>query len=550
MRQNRLQRLREIGSILIKYGFEDLLAHLKLSKKIRSRKDENVLKTIPSSRWKRIRLVFEELGTTYIKLGQMMSNRSDIFPKELIFELEKLQDEVPPFDPDEALRILEEDLKRPYTEVFDFFDLNPMASASISQVHKGILKDNQKEVAVKIRRPNLKDQIDVDLQILKDSANFLQKYITEVKQFSVYDFLLEFEAALNKELNFKAEANNILKFKKRLEKHPYVHIPEVYEKYCSKRVIVMEFITGVKINNVEKLKQPPYNPELIATRYLELYFDQIFNYGIFHADPHPGNIYVYPDNTFAFIDFGIVGLVHKRDKDLLTSIIIGIEEKNAKKILHAFQKVTPNPIDNQIALEYRLTELIEDLSYQEIADIDVHETGNRIRSLVLDFNIQIPSNFFLLSKAISIVEGTVKELNPNLQIEKAITPHARKLILKRLNPFTISKNILLSSVDFASIIQEIPNDLEEIIKKIKEGTININLEHRGLDNLIQSFNKEVNRLVLAFLQASLLVASAIIILAKIPPRWNEISIIGMVGFVISGVLALILIYRIIRDRKW
>lgn len=550
MRQNRLQRLREIATILIKYGFDDLLAHLKISKKYRARKDENVLKTVPSSRWERIRLVFEELGTTYIKLGQMMSNRSDIFPKELIFELEKLQDDVPPFDPDVALRILEEDLKKSNTEIFDFFDHKPLASASVSQVHRGVLKDNQQEVAVKIQRPNLKDQIDIDLQILKDSANFLQKYITEVKQFSVYEFLLEFEAALNKELNFKAEANNILKFKKRLEKHPYVHIPIVYEKYCSKRIIVMELIKGVKINNAEKLKKPPYNPKLIASRYLDLYFDQIFTYGIFHADPHPGNIFVFPNNTFAFVDFGIVGLVHKRDKDLLTSIIIGIEEKNAKKILHAFQKVTPNPIENQIALEYRLTELIEDLTYQEIADIDVHETGNRIRSLVLDFNIQIPSNFFLLSKAISIVEGTVKQLNPNLQIEKAITPHARKLVLKRLNPFSITKNLLLSSVDFASIIQEIPNDLEEIIKKIKEGTININLEHRGLDNLLESFNKEVNRLVLAFLQASLLVSSAIIILAKIPPRWNEISIIGLAGFFISGILALILIYRIIRDRKW
>lgn len=550
MRQSRLHRLRQIGSILIKYGFEDLLEHLKLGRKTFIKTSEDKVGDLPSSRWKRIRLVFEELGATYIKLGQMMSNRSDIFPAELIVELEKLQDEVPPFESDAALQILEEDLGSSYTEFFDFFDHQPLASASISQVHKAVLKKGKQEVAIKIQRPNLKEKIDIDLQILKESASFLQNYIPEVKQFSIYDFLLEFEIALNKELNFKTEANNILKFKKRLEKHPYVHIPDVYTELCSRRIIVMEFIKGVKINQIKQLQEPPYNAELIAHRYLDLYFDQVFNYGIFHADPHPGNIYVYPNNTFAFIDFGIVGVVHKRDRDLLTSIILGIEEKDAKKILHAFQKVTPNPIENQIALEYRLNELIEDLSYQEIAEIDVHETGNRIRALVMEFNIQIPTNFFLLSKAISIVEGTVKKLNPNLKLEKAIAPHARKLLLQRLNPYNILKSFLLSSVDLASIIREIPNDAEEIIKKIKEGTININLEHRGLDNLIEIFNKVVNRVVLSLLQASLLISSALVILAKIPPLWNKISVIGLGGFIISGILALVLIYRIIRDRKW
>lgn len=551
IRQHKLQRLSQIGSILLKYGFEDLIAHLKLSKKVdRAKLKGSEVPGLPSSRWKRIRLVFEELGTTYIKLGQLMSNRADLFPKELILELEKLQDEVPPFDPEEGIRILEEDLKKSYTEVFDFFDQKPIASASVSQVHKAILKENKQEVAIKIQRPRLKEKIDIDLQILKDSANLLQKYIPEVKQFNIYDFLNEFEIALNKELNFKAEANNILKFKKRIDRHPYLHIPKVYEDYCSRRVIVMEYINGVKINQLEKLKQPPYDPELIANRYLEVYFDQIFTHGIFHADPHPGNIYVYPDNTFAFIDFGIMGLVHRRDKDLLTAIILGIEEKDAKKILHAFQKVSPTPIENQIALEYRLNELIDDLTFQEIAEIDVHETGNRIRSLIMEFKIQIPSNFFLLSKALSIVEGTVKQLNPNLKIEKAIAPHARKLLLKRLNPANIVKSLLLSSIDLASIIRDFPNDAEEIIKKIKEGTININLEHRGLDSLIEMFNKTVNRVVLSLLQAALLIASSLVILAKIPPFWNQISVIGLAGYIVSGILALILIYRIIRDRKW
>jgi ubiquinone biosynthesis protein len=552
MAQNRLTRLREIAGILMKYGFRDLIDRLKLGKDVVkvTGADGSTVKKVPSSRWIRIRLTFEELGTTYIKLGQMMSNRSDIFPKELVEELEKLQDEVPPFKTEDAIHILETDLGRPLTEVFEYFDKKPLASASISQVYRARLRDPQQEVAVKIQRPNLKNHIETDLSILKESANIFEDYIPEVKQFSIYDFLMEFELALNKELNFKAEANNILKFKKRLEKQPYLHVPQVYEDYCSRRVIIMEYLGGVKINNYKKLQERPYNPELIAMRYLDLYFDQIFTYGIFHADPHPGNVFVFPDNTLAFIDFGIIGLVHKRDRDLLTAIILGIEEKDAKRILRAFQKVTPTPVDNQIELEYRINELIEDVSFQEIADIDVHEIGNRVRALVMEYNIIIPSNFFLLSKALSLVEGTVKRLNPELKIEKAITPHARKLLLQRINPVNIFKSLLFSSVDLASIIREIPADAEEIIKKIKEGTINMNLEHRGLDNLVQTFNKVVNRVVLSLLQAALLISSALIILAKIPPRWNEISILGLGGFLISGILALILIYRIIRDRKW
>ena len=552
MAQGKISRLREIGGILVKYGFKDLIDQLKIGKQVTiiPGKNGEEDKTIPQSRWKRIRLAFEEMGTTYIKLGQMMSNRSDIFPRELIEELEKLQDEVPPFPTEDAIAILEMDLKKPVDEAFDIFDRTPLASASMSQVYKAKLRGTDTYVAVKIQRPDLKDQIDIDLTLLKESASIFEKYIPEVKQFSIYDFLEEFEIALNKELNFKAESNNILKFRKRLDGHPYVHIPKVFLNYCTRRVIVMEFMEGIKINNKEALHRPPYDRKLVASRYLDLYFDQIFTYGIFHADPHPGNVMVLPDNTLAFIDFGIVGIVHKRDRDLLTAIILGIEERDAKRILRAFQKVSPTPLERPVELEYRVNELIEDVTYQEIADIDVHDMGNRVRTLVMDFNIQIPSNFFLLSKAISLVEGTVKELNPELKIEKAITPHARKLLLQRLNPINIGKSLLLSSVDLASIIREIPGDMEEIIKKIKEGTINMNLEHRGLDNLIHTFNKVVNRVVLSLLQASLLIASALVILAKIPPYWNEISMIGLVGFIISGLLALILIYRILRDREW
>src|SRR5690606_31289690 len=348
-------RYAEIIKALFKYGFDDIASSL------RKKEDSSLLKILrekdkePSiqhmTRWRRIRMMLEELGTTFMKLGQMLSGRPDLIPEELVEELERLQDLTPTFEGVLAEQLIEENLGRPLTEIFAGFDRVPLASASIAQVHRATLHDG-KEVIIKVQRPGIRKQIEVDMDILKALTKYAEKYKEELKYYNPKAIVEALEQTLDLELDYQHEADNILRFRHNMDRaNSGVVVPDVYREYSSSKVLTMEYIKGFKINNLNAYVLHNISPKELAKKAMNSFFEQIFVDGFFHADPHPGNVFVEPVGRLCFLDYGMMGKVPERDKELLGDLFIAIEMQDPERILQAVKGLSRiELIDNESGL--------------------------------------------------------------------------------------------------------------------------------------------------------------------------------------------------------
>ncbi len=548
-----INRYRQIITVLIKYGFGDLVSETNLAKYINLGKKfipwKKDKKTESLSRWERVRKVLEELGPTFIKLGQIMSNRPDLLPKELIYELEKLQDSVPQFSGKDAQKLVENELGKPIYEIFKNFETCPIASASVSQVHRAELIDGE-EIVVKVQRPGIEHIIEIDLEIMLHFANLTEKYISGMDILSPINIIKEFEKSIKKEIDFTIEASNIERFGRNFQDDMTIYVPKVYRDYSTKKILTMEFIDGIKVSNIDAILGTGNDPKIIGSRSADLVLKQVFEHGFFHADPHPGNILVLNNNVICFLDFGMMGICLPKHKEYLSNIIVGVVKKDPKIITKSLIKFSYiDNIKNIDELEYQISVLIEQYSYKSLKDLNIGDCLRQLIKLILEFKIKTAPDMYLLMKALITVEGVGRKLDPDFNAVEHIEPFAKKILKERMNPLKLTKDIYLSMIEFAFFLRDFPSEIKTIFEQIKHGQLKLKFEHRGLEPMLKTHERISNRIAFAIVLASLIVGSSLIILSGIPPKWNNIPIIGILGFVAGGIMGFWLLISILRHGK-
>lgn len=548
-RYRNITRYRQIIYVLFKYGFEDLLYRSKISRYIDfskrlANKDANIE---PESTTEiRIRKVFEELGTTFIKFGQILSTRPDIFHQELIIELSKLQDNVPSFPTEEAIEVFENEIKQKIDDVFEYFDKTPLASASIAQVHRARLKKGN-DVVVKIQRPGIKEKIDIDIEIMKHLAMILEKNLPEAKLVRPVDLVEEFSLSIEKELDFTIEASNLERFRDNFKDDNNIVVPRLYKKYCSERVLTMDYINGKKLNILLNDNLSVYDRREIADRGAQAILKQIFIDGFFHADPHQGNILVLEDNKICFLDYGIMGRLYGRSKDDISDMVIGIVKGDNRLLIKSIINLSYSlELSDRDKFERDVCDLVDEIRYKNLKDINLSKLFQRLLRIIVIHKYRIKPNIYLLVKTIITIEGIGRILYPEFNIVEKIDPFIKELIKDKIRPSRIINETKSFANDILELFKSFPENVSDIISKIKTGKIHIEMEHKGLDNLIERFEATYNKMIIAIIVASLLVSSSLIILSRVPPTWNDISIIGLIGFIVSSIVGIILIYKVLR----
>ncbi len=545
------KRYRQIIKILVKYGFEDIVAHTRF-KGLNWRKilpDREGIPAMEYSRHERIRLTCEELGPTFIKFGQILSNRPDIFPKELIVELEKLQDKVPSV-PFEVLKPkLEREYGKPLSEIFESVDEHPLASASIAQVHKVKLKTGD-DAVLKIQKPSIRKSVAADIEIMRDLAKIIERNFPESAVMQPVELVNTFEKAIRREMNFVTEATSMKRFTRNFADDTRTYVPRVYDEYTTPKVICQEFIDGKKLTDVEAIKASGLTPRDAAKIGLDLYFRQVFDYGFFHADPHPGNIFIMPDGRLCFIDFGMMGSLTPEDQYTLGDLMYYIYVGDAKKLADTVQAMSRDSlIQKREEFEQEIKDFLEAATTTSISEVEMSDIIEGLRKVMYDYKIKISSNFHLLMRSLIIIEGVGLTIFPDYNLTEEVQPYARKIMAKRYSPTELFRRFYSSVQEVGELVLDLPNDVREIIKKMKQGTIHIQFEHQGLEPVMNKMDIVGNRVAFAVVVAAMILGSAIVIHSGIPPLYHNVSIIGIVTFALAGIFAFQLLISIIRHGK-
>lgn len=544
------QRYRQIITVLFKYGFGDMMDSLKIEQYLQfglqkvSRKKREKIETL--SRPARIRMALEELGPTFIKMGQILSTRPDMIPVDLIQELVKLQDDVPSFPYSEVTEIVESELRSPINVMFQDFDEQPIAAASIGQVHRARFT-NGEEVVVKIQRPDIRKTIEVDLEIILHLATLMEKHLEGWEIHSPVRIVEEFADTLEKEIDYTGEASNMERFARQFKDEPTVYVPEVYREATTARVLTMEYIDGIKASSIERLENDGFEPKEIARRGADLIMKQVFIHGFFHADPHPGNILILPDNIICYLDFGMMGRIDRQSRENFADLVMSIVHRNEAKTTDALLRLALRDEEpERKALERDVADFMDRHFYRPLKEVEFGTLLHQLLSLASKHNLRVPPNQFLMLKALSTVEGLGRMLDPDFDITKQAAPFVRRIQLERVHPRRIAGEMLDSGTEFMHLLKDIPGELRDIIKQARQGKIKIEFEHRGLESMYSTHDRISNRLAFAIVLASLIIGSSLIVLSGIPPEWHDIPIIGLAGFVIAGLMGFWLLVSILR----
>ncbi len=547
-----IKRYREILSVILKYGFGDILERLNVQKVMGFDSSLFAIKPLEKivslSRWERVRMIFEELGPSFIKIGQILSVRPDIVPPSLAAELEKLQDMVPPFPSEEARKIIEAELGKPISSFFRHLENKPIASASIAQVHKAVTLQGE-EVAVKIQRPNIRSKITVDVEILFHLASLLEKYVVESRAFCPTRMVEEFARVIEKELDFNYEAANIERFARNFQFNPYIYVPKVYKELTTEKILTMEYIKGVKAER-EALLEHGLDPILVANRGADLVLEQIFEHSFFHGDPHAGNIFVLPDNIICFLDYGVMGSLSNTVRNELNNFIVGIIFKDERKITRSLLKLSGiNFYEKRESLEREIVEVMNQFLYVPLKSIKFAKIFSEMVRVMDKHGIRINPDTYLLLKAFATIEGMATELDPEFRLIEKIEPFAKRSIQRNLDPRKMAKDIFLSTSEINELIKDLPSDIKDILDMIKSGKINIELGYRGLEPMLREMDRVSNRLTFAIVLASLIVGSSLVVLSNIPPLIYDIPLLGVAGYTASAILGVWLLWDILKRGK-
>lgn len=543
-----LGRLREIISVLVKYRFGNILEQsgLKRSFKFKlSRSDD--FKDLDDTAPERIRLVLEELGTTFIKVGQVLSTRPDLVGKEVADELAKLQDKVPPFPFESVKIVIEEELEGPIEEFYSEFEETPIASASIAQVHRARLIDGT-EVAVKVQRLNLEEQIKKDIVLMRYLARQADKRVKNLQYYNLPAIVDEFERVIELEMDFSQESRNIKKFRSNFEDDQQVYAPKVHQKLSTTRVLTMEFIHGVKISEILE-SDMDIDRRRIAEIGTECYFKMIFLNGFFHADPHPGNILVMENNVLCFVDFGMVGRLDNEFMENLAELFIYTVNYDIKGMVN--QMMYMRLIDDSANIEELKLDLLNILDKYYSAEIN--DIGGLINEfsmpgIMAKYKIRLPKDFILLGRVLAMAEDLGRKLDPTFNGINLAQPLITKIIKKKLSPLRVLDYQTQYLFEIEHLLKDLPQTMNRVLYRIESGEIKFDFQYKEIDKLTSKIETMVNRVALALIISSLIIGSSLILQTDkgMPMPVIGFSEVGLIIFAIASILALGLSISILR----
>lgn len=535
-----VSRFNEIVKIFRKYGFGKFIGQSGVNRynPFTKKKIDPYNEMIDGDFPERLRLMFQELGTTYIKLGQLLSTRPDIVGTDIAKELTKLQDNNPPVDFKEIEEVIEEELEDSISNLFKDFSKEPIATASIGQVHEAYLMTDE-HVAIKVQKKDLESLIETDLKIMHFISKQIDKRISKASIYNIPAIVDEFERTIHKEIDYNIELRNMKHLEYDLRNNNKIHIPKSYSEYTTTKVLTTEYIDGLKLSEVIESDDPKYNKPLIAKRGVNAYFEQIFINGFFHADPHPSNIIIEENNVICFIDEGMMGILDDKFRKELAELMIYFTEENIEGLIKQliYMEIIPDTVNMKV-LRRDLTDLFSKYYGTELKRMT--QAIEDLIKLMKKYNVRLPSEFVLMARGISMIEELGLKLDPEIDIVTILRPIARRMITKRYSPSRLFKLFRGNLFDIEHLFNVLPGRLNNIIYKIEEGEIKVQIEIYKLDRI-------ATRISLALIISALLIGSSLAMLIDVGPTLFGMPLLGFIGFFISFILSIMTVIEYRRE---
>lgn len=549
-----IHRYRQILAILFKYGFDDLIGrlylgpYLKMGMRIISGKRSEEMKTL--STYERLRMALEELGPIFIKMGQVLSTRPDLVPVELIRELTKLQDKVPPFPFSQVKEIVEQELNASLDEIFFQFQESPIAAASIGQVHRAQLRTGE-QVIVKVQRPGIRRIIESDLEILFHLATLIEKYVEEWEIHRPTRIVDEIARTLKREINYTIEASHTERFARQFIGNESIYVPRIFKQATTELILTMEYVDGIKASEIALLDEKGFDRKIIACRVNDLILEQIFKHRFFHADPHPGNVFILPGNVICYLDFGMMGHVDRQSREHFADIVLGYIRHDESSITDAILRIVEwgDEEPDRRALENDISNFIELLLYRPLKELRMENIFHGLLDLIARHRLRLPQDIFLIGKALTEVEGLGLVLYPDFDMTREAAPFIRNLIRERMHPKRLAGDFMTASGKLLHLLREIPQEFHEALKQLKQGKTKIGFQHQGLEHFISERDRSSNRIAFSLIISSLIIGSSLIIASNLGPHLFGFPLLGFLGYSMAGILGLWLLISILRSGK-
>ena len=548
-----LGRAREVTAVLAKFGFDDLLVRVGLTDlldHVRNLVGLGHIRPETAGRPERVRLVMEELGLVFIKWGQYLSTRDDLIPEAYLREFSKLQNNVQPLPFEEV-----KSLTRSLIESGEVLKIipEPLASASVGQVHEAVLADGRKSV-IKVQRPGLKKQVTTDLEILGELVELLEKHLPALAVIRPLVMLDEFSRGLVAELDFSREAANQERFGRFYAANPKVRVPRLHRTLCGANILVMEKLEGLKINEDKNLKAAGYDLKALAVFGAEVVLEQIMTFGYFHGDPHPGNILIQPGPKVALLDFGLVGRLNRNTREILLDLTLAAARHNARGVAAALLKLAPveaeTPPPDRERLEIELELFLESHLSRNLRELDVSRALKDMLNIAVQYQLSPPPDLILLVKALTQIEGLGVQLDPEFNILQAARPFLKEQYSRRVSPSYWAQRLKNAVIDTADFLTLLPGDLKPLYQMIRSGRLKSDFSLEGLEGFRQTMDRASYRLSFAVVLASLVIASAVMVHAKAPPLWYGMPVLGILGFFGAAVVGFWLLYDFLKNHRF
>jgi len=545
-----LGRLSEIAQVAVRHGFGYWFDTHRLTDLFprRSRLEED---DQPSQRGQHLREMLDELGPTFVKFGQLLSTRPDVLPPDIIAELRGLQDDVRPFPFADVEKVIQEDLGLSIDQLFVEFEDRPIAAASIGQVHRATLP-NGKRVAVKVQRPGAPRQIEADVALLYQAARIAKERVRALDFIDAHQLVDEFSRSIRQELDYRLEARNAETFHRNFAGHPHVRVPKVFWTYTRSRVLTLEWLDGVQVADLDPNQWSLEDRRDLAYLMTETWMTMIFRHGFFHGDPHPANILVLGHGEqIGLVDFGAVGKLTDDDMSKLTRMFIDAAAENVDALPRRLSELGVRyPKEREEKLLAELREMYYRYYGASLAEIDPLQVIREAFQLIYSMNLQLPTRFLLLDKAIATLGSVGVDLYPDFNVFEVASPYARSLMLERFTPKRMVGHARKESLKLGAMALEFPYQIHDILEEFRDGQIEIGFVHKGLDDLLNRLDVVFNRLVIAMVVAGGLIGSSLIgIFAKAGPHVLGINLISVIGFALSGLLGVWLLWGVVRSGR-
>lgn len=553
LRPRYIARYREITGVFARHGFGAVFTQLGIDRTLDIprrlfRQTDQELESIPPA--VRLRLALEELGPTFIKLGQIASTRPELLPPAIIVELSRLQDNVPPAPWEEVQPIIESELGRPIHEVFLAFDRTPMAAASLAQVYPAMLPDRT-QVVVKVQRPNVDRIVAIDLEIIQDIARLAKERLPGFWPFDPVDLADQFATALREELDYRREGRNADRFRENFKDEKFLYVPKVFWDYTTSRVMVQERINGIKFDDFAALDAAGYDRNQIAEHASRMVVKEVLEDGFFHADPHPGNLLIMPGEVIGLLDFGTVGYLDARDKANLIRLYVAVIQLDSVAIVEQLIRmgVADVTIDER-RLERDLRQLLRRYMGLPLKDISASELLGEIQPIIYEYRLHVPADYWLLIKTLVIMEGVGKQLAPDFDVFEVSQPYVRRFLVSLALPTSWGPELVRSITGWTSFLNEVPRQTTRLLTQIETGQIELNIKDPATESLAKQVNRAANRLIQAILIGSLTIGLALLLPSiNLTWPWPLLTwiLVGALGVVV--VLAFWLLWSIWRSGR-